>query len=233
VKVLVIDIGGTNVKLLATGHDVPRRFKSGKRLTPDELVTHVRRSTRGWTYDVISLGYPGKVGAAGPVGEPGNLGTGWVGFHFEAAFGKPIRIVNDAVMQALGGYEGGRMLFLGLGTGLGSALVTERVIIPFELGCLPFGRRETMAERLGKLGRTRLGAKKWQRSVRTAVAILQEALSADYVLLGGGHAEDVEPLPPGTHRGGNEDAFAGGFRLWEEYVEPHDAKPPPAWRVVT
>jgi polyphosphate glucokinase len=233
VKVLVIDVGGTNVKLLVTGHDEPRRFKSGKRLTPEALVAETRRAVRGWTYDVISIGYPGKVGPQGPLEEPGNLTPGWVDFHFEAAFGKPVRVVNDAVMQALGGYEGGRMLFLGLGTGLGSALVSEHVVVPLELGSLPFSQRETMAERLGKTGLHRHGPQRWRRSVRDVIDVFRHAFSADYVLLGGGNAKKVIDLPEGVRRGGNEDAFTGGFRLWEEYVMPHDARPPLAWRVVT
>jgi polyphosphate glucokinase len=234
VKVLVIDVGGSHVKLLATGHghSSVRRFDSGKHFTPDDLVKHVRRSARGWHYDVIALGYPGKVGPKGPVEEPGNLGPGWVGFHFEATFGKPVRIVNDAVMQALGGYEGGRMLFLGLGTGLGSALVSERVIIPLELGSLPYTSRDSIADRLGKRGRRKHGKVAWGRALAHVVEMMTNAFSADYILLGGGNAEEVDPLPPGTRRGGNEDAITGGFRLWEDYVEPHDAQPPPAWRVV-
>jgi predicted NBD/HSP70 family sugar kinase len=233
VKVLVIDVGGTNVKLLATGHDKPRRFKSGSRLTPELLVTETRQAVKRWQYDVISIGYPGKVGPQGPLEEPGNLCHGWVDFHFEAAFGKPVRVVNDAVMQALGGYEGGRMLFLGLGTGLGSALVSEHVVVPLELGNLPFHQRETMAERLGKAGLNRHGLRRWRHSIRAVIGILREAFSAEYVLLGGGNAKKVIDLPEGVHRGGNEDAFTGGFRLWEEYVMPHDARPPLAWRVVT
>lgn len=231
-KVLVIDVGGSHVKLAATGQPEPRRFDSGKRLTPIALVKQVNAVTTDWRYDVISLGYPGAVNHKGPAKEPGNLGRGWVHFKFEQAFGKPVRLVNDAVMQALGGYDGGRMLFLGLGTGLGSALVVERVVIPLELGCLPFNSHESFAQRLGKRGLARHGKATWRRAVHRAAMWLRESFEADYVVLGGGNAGNVSPLPPRTRRGGNADAFAGGFRLWEELVEPHDRKPLQTWRVV-
>ena len=230
--VLVIDVGGSYVKMLATGAKEPRRFDSGPDLTPERLVDRVTESTRDWHHDVISLGYPGAVDARGPRAEPGNLGPGWVGFDFEAAFGTPVRIVNDAVMQALGGYDGGRMLFLGLGTGLGSALVTEHVVVPMELGCLPFGERGTMAAFVGGEGLETRGRAAWSSSVAEIAAVLLEAFSADYLVLGGGNAQHVDPLPPDTRRGGNDDAFEGGFRLWEKMVEPHDRQPPRVWRVV-
>jgi polyphosphate glucokinase len=230
--VLVIDIGGTRVKLMATGADAPVRFKSGSMLTPATLVTKVREATHDWHYDAISLGYPGAVDEKGPTADPGNLGPGWVGFDFAGAFGKPVRIVNDAVMQALGGYDGGRMLFLGLGTGLGSALVTEHVVVPMELGCLPYGDGATMFDHLGKEGFNARGRDVWQRDVHTITTVLRDVFAADYVVLGGGNAKHVDPLPEGTRRGGNDDAFTGGFRLWEEMVEPHDRRPPQVWRVV-
>lgn len=229
--VLVIDVGGSHVKLSVKKED-SRRFSSGEDLTPDTLVARVLEHANGWDYDVISLGYPGVVGKEGPEAEPGNLGDGWIGFDFERAFGKPVRLVNDAVLQALGAYEGGRMLFLGLGTGLGSALVTEHVVIPLELGDLPFGNGETMSARLGRKALEEHGKTTWTADVHTACGVLQEALVADYVVLGGGNVEQVEPLPEGARRGGNDDAFAGGFRLWEEMVEPHDREPHQVWRVV-
>lgn len=231
-RVLVIDVGGSHVKLLATGVDEPRRFKSGDGLTPDRFVKEVRRVTATWEYDAVSIGYPGSVDAGGPAGEPGNLGCGWVGFDYERAFAKPVRIVNDAAMQALGAYDGGRMLFLGLGTGLGSSLVTERVIVPLELGCLPWGDGQTLFDLLGRDGLDRIGIDAWMRTLTAAIAALRESFMADYVVLGGGNAERVDPLPPGTRRGGNDDAFAGGFRLWEDVVEPHDRPPKAVWRVV-
>jgi polyphosphate glucokinase len=232
VDVLVIDVGGSHVKLAATNASEPRRFDSHPEMTPEQLVAHVREMTADWTYDVISLGSPGAVDARGPRAEPGNLGSGWVRFDFERAFEKPVRVVNDAVMQALGGYDGGRMLFLGLGTGLGSALITEHVVIPLELGSLPFGNGETMADHVGADGRERLGDRDWITAVGEIVALLREAMSADYVLLGGGNTEHIDPLPPDTRRGSNDDAIAGGVRLWEEMVEPHDRRPPRVWRVV-
>ena len=230
--VLVIDIGGSHVKMRASGTTEKRRFPSGPELTPHAFVARVAEETRGWSYGVVSLGYPGAVNADGPVAEPGNLGGGWVGFNFAGAFGKPVRIVNDAVMQALGGYDGGRMLFLGLGTGLGSALITEHVVVPLELGSLPFANGDTMADRLGREGLQRSGKTAWIKDVGEVTSVLIEALVADYVVLGGGNARKVDPLPPGARRGSNEDAFAGGFRLWEETVEPHDRQSPPVWRVV-
>jgi polyphosphate glucokinase len=232
VKVLVIDVGGTHVKITATDVGESRRFGSGRQLTPAGLVREVKRLAAGWDYEAIALGYPGAVDANGPSAEPGNLGTGWVGFDFSRAFRRPVRTINDAVMQALGGYRGGRMLFLGLGTGLGSALVTERVIVPLELGCLPYTARESIAERVGRLGRRRHGPIRWQRAIERIVPTLKDALTADYVVLGGGNARHVDPLPTRTTRGGNEDAFIGGFRLWEDLVEPHDRESAPVWRVV-
>ena len=230
--VLVIDIGGSHVKIMATNAGESRRFNSGGDLTPDVLVDRVRHLARDWQYEAISLGYPGAVDENGPAAEPGNLGKGWVRFDFARAFGTPVRVVNDAAMQALGGYDGGRMLFLGLGTGLGSALITEHVVVPLELGCLPYEHGETIAQRLGRHGRAKYGHEVWQRAVAAITSVLRDAFAADYVVLGGGNAKHVEPLPPHTRRGGNNDAFAGGFRLWEEMIEPHDRRPPPVWRVV-
>jgi polyphosphate glucokinase len=230
--VLVVDIGGSRVKMLASTSRRSRRFNSGEQLKPDAFVKKVLRATKDWKYDVISLGYPGAVDAGGVRAEPGHLGEGWVAFDFEAAFGKPVRVVNDAVMQALGGYEGGRMLFIGLGTGLGTTLVTEHVVIPLELGCLPYNATETMADRLSTEGLETYGRTKWLRALTRITCILRESFSADYVVLGGGNVTHVDQLPPATRRGGNDDAFTGGFRLWEEVIEPHDREPPPVWRVV-
>jgi polyphosphate glucokinase len=212
--ILVIDIGGSKVKILATGETTPRTRQSGKRLTPTQLVAAVHELAEGWTYEAISIGYPGVVGTRGPRSEPGNLGPGWVGFNFAAAFDRPVRIINDAAMQALGNYEGGRMLFLGLGTGLGSALIADRVIVPLELAQLPYPGGPRLDHVLGQRGLQRLGKKAWRRAVRALVPILMHAFLADYVVLGGGNARYLKRLPPGTRLGHNQTAFRGGFRLW-------------------
>jgi polyphosphate glucokinase len=231
-NVLVIDIGGTHVKVSFGRGAEARTLDSGLHLTPNQLIAAVMEVAAGWNFDAVSIGYPGRVDAQGPVDEPGNLGDGWVGFDFAGAFGHPVRIANDAVMQALGAYVGGRMLFLGLGTGLGSAIVAEHVIVPLELGNLPWRREHTLAETVGRKGLNELGPGVWQRAVNDMVSALRSALSADYVVLGGGNASRVNPLPPHTRRGGNHDAIAGGVRLWEEVIEPHDRKPILVWRVV-
>jgi polyphosphate glucokinase len=230
-NVLVVDIGGTHVKLRVSGDDTVRRFPSGPGFTPAQLVRGIGDHCGTCTYDAVAVGYPGAVGARGPSREPGNLADGWVGFDFAAALGRPVRIVNDAVLQALGAYEGGRMLFLGLGTGLGSALVSEHVVVPLELGCLPYGGG-TMADALGRAGLEAHGEAAWRRAISDITALLRGALVADYVVLGGGNAERLEHLPPHTRRGGNADAFTGGFRLWGEAVDLHHGAPPAAWRVV-
>lgn len=231
-RVLVIDVGGTSVKMLATGEEERRKFDSGPDLTPAELVRRVGEETADWKYTRITLGIPALIGPDGPEAEPGNLGNGWVGFDYQNAFDKPVRIVNDAAMQALGAYDGGRMLFLGLGTGLGSALVTDQVVVPLELGSLPYSRDETMAERVGAAGLTLHGEDEWQHSVQRILKVLQSAFEADYIVLGGGNAKRVASLPAHVRCGGNDDAFTGGFRLWEERVIPHDTPPSAAWRVV-
>jgi polyphosphate glucokinase len=231
--VLVIDVGGTHVKLcLSPEAENGRRFDSGTDLTPHALVDKVATLTRDWRFDVISIGFPGVVGRNEPEAEPGKLGNGWVGFDFERAFGKPVRLVNDAVMQALGAYDGGRMIFLGLGTGLGSSLITEHVVVPLELGDLPFRDGETMAQRLSREGLQKNGITQWVDDVHEVCAVLKRAIVADYVVLGGGNAKRVDPLPDNARRGGNKDACVGGFRLWEEFVEPHDREPHRVWRVV-
>jgi polyphosphate glucokinase len=232
VEVLVIDIGGSRVKMRVRSTANTREFSSHPALTPQTLVKQVQEATHDWNYDVISLGFPGIVGDDGPKDEPGNLGNGWVGFDFERAFTKPLRLVNDAVMQSLGAYDGDRMLFLGLGTGLGSTLITEHVIVPLELGDLPFGNGQAMADRLGRQGLEQNGLTKWIDDVHKAVGALRLAFAADYIVLGGGNATRVDPLPDHSRRGGNEDAFIGGFRLWEEVVERHDRERHRVWRVL-
>ena len=230
-RVLVIDIGGSSVKLhLPAGQELIR-IESGRHLDPDTLVSEVQGRVSADAYDCVSIGFPGPMGRTEPVGEPENLGDGWVGYDFEAQFGKPVRFLNDAAMQALGAYDGGRMLFLGLGTGLGSALVSDRIIVPLELGCLPFSDRETLAERLGRDGLRRIGLQEWRRSVAKITATLRESFVADYVMLGGGNAEQIDSLPANARRGGNDDAATGGIRLWEHWVKSHDAGPA-TWRVV-
>ena len=214
-KVLVVDIGGSHVKLLATGATEARRFDSPPDLTPERLVAAVQTHVAGWDFDVATIGYPGAVGSNGPRLEPGNLGTGWVGFDFAAALGRPVRVVNDAVMQAIGAYDGGRMLFLGLGTGLGSALITDHVAVYLDLGNLPWRGGLTLGERVGREGLERSGEDEWQRTVTFAVDTLRHAFVADYVVLGGGNAKLISELPHDTRVGGNDDAFEGGFRIWE------------------
>ncbi len=231
-KVLVLDIGGSKVKARVTGSEDVRSFETGQQFTPEQLVEGVHRVAGDWEYDVISVGYPGTVGADGPLKEPGNLGPGWIGFDFEKAFKVPVRVVNDASLQALGGYQGGRMLFLGLGTGLGSALVTEHVVVPMELGNIVFRTGETLGKLLGKKGLEAHGHRRWLKVITETLPMLRRALAADYTLLGGGNAKLVDPLPSRTRRGSNHDAFVGGLKLWEEIVEPHDRRSPAVWRVV-
>ena len=214
-KILVIDVGGTNVKLLASGQRQPRKFPSGPQLTPEQMVEGVLEPTKDWDYDVITMGYPGPVMKNKLVLEPANLGPGWVDFDFEAAFGKPVKIINDAAMQALGSYQSGRMLFIGLGTGMGSALVIDGLVAPLELAHLPY-KKATFEDYLGRRGLERLGKRKWQQAVEDAVARLQAAMVADSVVLGGGNAKKLKRLPPGAKLGDNINAFRGGFRLWED-----------------
>jgi polyphosphate glucokinase len=213
-QILVIDIGGTKIKLLATGNTEPRKVASGKRMTPTRLVETVRELTEDWPFEAIAIGYPGLVGSHGPRSEPGNLGPGWVGFDYAAAFGKPVRIVNDAAMQALGSYEGGRMLFLGLGTGLGSALIADGIVITLELGNLPWADGKSLGETLGRKGFERLGKKPWREAVAATVSVCQKAFVVDDVVIGGGNSKEIKDPPPGARLGHNLTAFRGGFRLW-------------------
>jgi polyphosphate glucokinase len=239
-SILAVDVGGTGLKVLATGQSEPRRRASGPAMTPQEMVATVKELAADWSYEAVSVGYPGQVGDHGPRSEPGNLGPGWVGFDFHAAFGKPVRMVNDAAMQALGSYDGGRMLFLGLGTGLGSTLIAENVIVPLELGQLRYRKGRLLGETLGRAGMKRLGEKKWRKAVAEAVPALMAALLADYVVLGGGNAKRLKDPPPGSRLSNNLTAFRGGFRLW--HVEDvrtlaGDERPPvspPAaeWRLI-
>jgi polyphosphate glucokinase len=214
VNILAIDIGGSKVKCLSSGETEPRVVPSGPRLGAADMVDAVRRAARGWRYERVSIGYPGLVGDSGPLAEPGNLGAGWVGFDFAAAFDCPVKIVNDAAMQALGTYDGGRMLFLGLGTGVGSALIADGVLVPLELGELET-KKGTLNERLGRAALDEVGKKKWRKRVLKALGYLQRAFLADYAVLGGGNAKHLrEPLPPGVRLGHNHAAFRGGYRLW-------------------
>jgi polyphosphate glucokinase len=213
-KVLVIDVGGAHVKILATGQVRRREFVSGPTLRPEKMVNEVLKAAQGWEYDVVSIGYPGPVLRDKPVAEPHNLGVGWVGFNFEAAFGCPVKIINDAAMQALGSYEGGKMLFLGLGTGLGSAMVVDGIVEPMELGHLPY-KKGTYEDYIGIRGLKRLEKKKWRHYVDDVVARLTAALEPDYVVLGGGNVHKLKQLPLNCRLGDNANAFSGGFRLWE------------------
>jgi predicted NBD/HSP70 family sugar kinase len=215
-KILVIDVGGTHVKMLASGHRTPLKIASGTAMTPRRMVSAVKRLTAGWRYDAVSIGYPGAVVHGRPVHEPFNLAPGWVGFNFEHAFGKPVKVVNDAAMQALGSYHGGRMLFLGLGTGLGSALVVDGVVEPMELAHLPYRKGRTYEDYVGKQGLERVGKKKWRRAVEDVTVRLKYALQADDVVLGGGNAKLLKALPPDARLGSNANAFIGGFRLWDQ-----------------
>jgi predicted NBD/HSP70 family sugar kinase len=212
--VLAVDVGGSHVKALLSSGGERRRFDSGPGLTAQELVEGVTALTRDWAYDVVSVGVPAPVKDGRVVREPVHLGRGWVGFDFEAAFGKPTRIVNDAAMQALGSYEGGRMLFLGLGTGLGSALIDNGKLEPLELGHLPF-RKATFEDYVGQGGRKRLGRKKWRSAVARTIEELGAAFEPDYVVLGGGNVKELGELPAGVRLGANTNAFVGGFRLWD------------------
>ncbi len=215
-NVLVVDIGGTNVKILATGQAEPRKFPSGPTLTPKRMVAGVKKLAGDWKYDVVSIGYPGPILGGRPVSEPFNLGPGWVGFNFQAAFGRPVKVINDAAMQALGSYQRGKMLFLGLGTGLGSTMIVDGVVEPAELGHLPYkSRRRTYEDYVGLRGLKRMGRKRWEQHVVELIERLIAALEPDDVVLGGGNVKQLKTLPAGCRAGDNANAFLGGFRLWE------------------
>jgi polyphosphate glucokinase len=216
--VLVIDVGGTHVKVYSTRRREPVKINSGPTMMPQELVEAVQAETSGWKFDVISIGYPGPVVHGKPLSEPANLGKGWVGFDFEKAFGQPVKIINDAAMQALGSYRGGRMLFLGLGTGLGSALVVDGVLEPMELAHLPYKHGKTFEEFVGTAALKRVGEKRWLKNVFDVVEQLKSALQPEYVVLGGGNSKRLKTLPPETICGNNEDARKGGLRLWNRSV---------------
>lgn len=220
-KVLVVDVGGSNVKILATGQETRRKIPSGASMTPDAMVAAVKKEAAVWEYEVVSLGYPGPVVRGRPVAEPHNLAPGWVGYNFKAAFECPVKLLNDAAMQALGSYEGGRMLFLGLGTGLGSAMIVDGIIEPMELAHLPY-RKGTYEDYVGKRGLIRLGKKKWREHVAEVVELLTAALAPDSVVLGGGNVDKLKELPPGCRKGENANAFRGGFRLWEDKIPVRD-----------
>ena len=222
--VLVIDVGGTHVKVLASGQDQARNFVSGPTLTPKRMVSEVRQLVADWKYDVVSIGYPGPVLRNRPISEPWNLGKGWVGFNFEAAFKRPAKVVNDAAMQALGSYRRGKMLFLGLGTGLGSAVIMDGAVEPMELGHLPY-KKATFEDYVGVRGLEKYGKKKWRRYVADVVERLIAALEPDEVVLGGGNVHKLKKLPPGCRAGDNLNAFRGGFRLWEPANRPKPARP--------
>jgi polyphosphate glucokinase len=215
-KILVIDVGGTHIKLLATGQKVPRKIPSGPTMTASKMVRLVKKSVQDWKFEAISIGYPGPIIHGHPLREPHNLGGGWMGFNFRKAFGCPIKMINDAAMQALGSYKGGRMLFLGLGTGLGAAMIVDGVLQPMELAHLAYKKGRSYEDYLGAHGLKRLGKKKWRRYVATISRALKTALDADYVVLGGGNSKKLKKLPPGARSGNNGNAFAGGFRMWDE-----------------
>ena len=213
-KILVIDVGGSNVKLMVSRAQ-RIKFKSGGKLTPRAMVAQIKPLVADWKFDAVSLGFPSPVRNGKIVSEPKHLGKGWVGFDFEKALHKPVRIINDASMQALGSYHGRRMLFLGLGTGLGSALVWDSYVLPLELGDLPYRNGSIIEDYLGKDGQARLGEKVWQRDVQHALVQLKKSLIADYVVLGGGNAKDLNKIPRGVELGHNRNAFLGGVRLWQ------------------
>jgi len=212
-QILVIDVGGSHVKILSTNKKNAREFASGSTMTAKEMVAGVLKLAEGWKYDGVSIGYPGVVLHGRPVAEPYELGGGWVGFDFTGAFGCPVKLINDAAMQAMGSYEGGKMLFLGLGTGLGSTMIADGFVEPMELGHLPY-RKSTYEDYLGKRGVKRLGKKQWRESVEDIVSLLIKALEPDYVVIGGGNAKNLKELPEKCRLGENANAFKGGFRMW-------------------
>ena len=215
-RILVIDVGGTHIKFRVDGRGRICKFASGPALGPARMTRKVLKRAHGLAYDAVSIGYPGLVFHGRIVAEPHNLGKGWTGFDFAAAFGKPVRVVNDAAMQAIGSYHGGRMLFLGLGTGLGATLIIDGVVEPTEIGHMPYRNGRSFEDYLGERGRLRLGTRKWRAAVGDVVAHLRAVLEADYVVLGGGNAARLKKLPPGARRGENRNAFIGGVRIWRQ-----------------
>jgi polyphosphate glucokinase len=213
-NVLVVDVGGTHVKILATGQKELREFTSGPTLTAKQMVAGVKKLAGDWKYDAVSIGYPGPVIRNRPLAEPHNLGRGWIGFDFKTAFKRQVKVMNDAAMQALGSYKGGKMLFLGLGTGLGSAMILDGIVEPMELGHLPY-KKHTFEDYVGVRGYERLGKKKWRKEVANVVTRLIAALEPEDVVLGGGNVKKLKELPPGCRAGNNANAFVGGFRLWK------------------
>lgn len=226
-RILVIDVGGSNVKLMIS-RAKRRKFKSGPKLTPREMISQIKFEVEGWKFDAVSIGFPAPVRDGRILTEPKHLGKGWTRFDFEKAFHKPVRIVNDAALQALGSYRGGRMLFLGLGTGLGSTLVLRDTVLPLELGDLPYCEDFVIEDFLGELGLDELGEKEWQRDTMQAVAQLKKSFIADYVVLGGGNAKKLKDLPDGAQLGHNRNAFLGGARLWQ--VDPRTRRP--KWKII-
>lgn len=226
-RILVIDVGGSNVKLMISRQE-RRKFKSGPDLTPREMVAQMKPLLQDWSFDAVSMGFPAPVRNGRIMGEPKHLGSGWTRFDYEKSLGKPIRIINDAAMQALGSFHGGRMLFLGLGTGLGSTLIWETNVLPLELGDLPYGSGDIIEDYLGKSGMKHLGEKAWKREVLRAILLLKKSLIADYVVLGGGSAKKFDQLPAGIEPGHNRNAFLGGIRLWQLDPRTRRAK----WRIL-
>jgi polyphosphate glucokinase len=230
-NVLSIDIGGTHVKILLSGEKEKREMPSGHEFTPRQMVSNVKEMAKGWNYDVISIGFPAPVHNNQPIAEPFNLGKGWSTFDYEKAFGCPVKMINDAAMQALGSYKGGKMLFLGLGTGLGSAFVNDGQILPMELGHLPF-KKKTFEDYVGVRGLEKSGARKWKKHVFEAVELLAAALLPDYVVLGGGNVKLLKDLPPACIAGENSNAFLGGFRMWEGPADRRESPHPAVKKAV-
>jgi predicted NBD/HSP70 family sugar kinase len=226
-RILVIDVGGSNVKLMISPEE-RRKFKSGPEMTPREMVAQLKSTVQDWAFDAISIGFPSPVRNGRIMIEPKHLGPGWTRFDFEKSLGRPVRIINDAAMQALGSYRDRRMLFLGLGTGLGSTLIWQSNVLPLELGDLPYGNGHIIEDYLGKSGLKKLGEKRWESEVLRAVVLLKKSLIADYVVLGGGSAKRLDQLPEGVELGHNRNAFLGGIRLWQ--TEPHTGRP--KWQIL-
>jgi polyphosphate glucokinase len=218
-KILAVDVGGTHVKILATGQKQKREIVSGPKMTARQMVSGVKKLAKDWAYDVVSVGFPGPVLHGRPVAEPHNLGAGWAGFDFGSAFGQPVRVVNDAAMQALGSYRGGRMLFLGLGTGLGSAMIVNGIVEPMELGHVPY-KKGTYEDYVGGRGLKRVGKKRWRKLVKDVIERLVAATEPEDVVIGGGNLVHLNELPKGCRAGNNAYAFIGGFRLWSSAYAP-------------